>query len=102
MSQFIAIIKTFPYHSPRGLSVEVQMTSLEMIYPDGKDCGVPLYVSGYEEAAELLRLAGASAEELEAKRPSFDGGQEVRIALSADSVLLKAMGFNPRQMGLES
>jgi len=96
MSQFIAIIKTFPYHSPRGVSVDIQMTSLEMIYPDGRDCGVPLYVTGYDEAAELLRLAGASAEELDAKRPSFEGGQEVRIALSADSGLVKAMGFNPR------
>lgn len=95
MSQFIAVIRTFKYHSPRGLATEVQMTSLEILHVDGRDCGVPLYVSGYDEASQLLKLAGASARELDEKRQEFDRSHEVRICLSADSGTLQAIGFNP-------
>ena len=58
----------------------MQKPSLELIYPDAKDCAVSLYVSGYEEAPQRLRIAGVSAKELDENRPSFDRGQEVRFS----------------------
>ena len=93
MKQFVAVIKTL---TARGITAEVQMTSLEMFDPNGKDCGAPLYLKGYEEASELLRVAGVSAEELDERRPNFDNGQEVRFAVSADSYIVDAMGFKTR------
>jgi len=96
MNQFVAVIKTFKYRSPRGIDTEIRMTSLEMVDPNGKDCGVPLYLNGYDEASELLRIAGVSAKDLAAHRPSFESGEEVRFAVSADSYIVEAMGFKPR------
>jgi len=72
------------------------MTSLEMFDPAGRDCGVPLYLNGYDEASELLRIAGVSSKDPDANRPSFDSGQEVRFAVSADSYIVEAMGFKAR------
>jgi hypothetical protein len=92
MNQFVAVIKTVPYKR-RG--VQLKLTSLDLFHSDGRECGVPRYVGGYEEAAELLSLAGVSSIELAEKRRDFDEGQEVRIALSADDETVKVMGFNP-------
>lgn len=96
MTQFIAIIKTSKYCPPAGAEQELRMTSLEIVYADGRDCGVPLYVNGYEEAAGLLHGAGVSFRELNEKRPNFEKGDEVRIKLSAEDDTVEAMGFDPR------
>jgi len=94
MSQFVAVIRTVPY--TRELAAGAQLTFLELFYSDGRDCGVPQYVSGYEEAAQLLSLAGVSTKELCEKRKYFARGEQVTIALSADDEIVKAMGFDPR------
>jgi len=93
MNQFVAVIKTL---TARSLTAEVQMTSLEVFDPNGKDCGAPLYLNGYDEACNLLRVAGVSAQELAENRLNFESGQEVRFALSADSYIVDAIGFKPR------
>jgi len=94
MSQFVAVIRTTP--DTRGVAAEAQFIFLDLFYPNGKPCGVPQYVGGYEEAAQRLSLAGVSTKELSEKRKYFAKGQEVRFAVSADDEIVEAMGFNPR------
>ena len=96
MTQFIAIIKTLKFRPPGGPVQELSMTSLEVVYADGRNCGVPLYVNGYEGAAGLLHEAGVSFRELSEKRPNFEKGDEVRIKLFAEDDTVEAMGFDPR------
>jgi hypothetical protein len=69
------------------------LTSVDLIYPDGRDCGVPMFVEGYEEASRLLMKFGVKLDEHRAK---FESDAEVRIPLTADKTVVREMGFNPR------
>ena len=91
MNQFVAVIRAVPYTQVGA----TRLTFLDLFYSSGRACGVPQYVCGYEEAAQLLGLAGVSAKELSEKRKNFDSGQEVRFDVSADDAIVKAMGFDP-------
>src|SRR5215467_5249380 len=76
----------------------VCLTSVDLIYPDGRDCGVPLFVEGYEGAAELLVKFGVPFQKLEEHRAQFQRESEVRIPLIADEAAVRGMGFNPREL----
>lgn len=74
----------------------VRFTSVDLVYPDGRDCGVPLFVKGYDEASELLMKFGVTVQELEEHRRHFDKDAEVSIPLVADEAVVRGEGFNPR------
>jgi hypothetical protein len=93
MKQFVAVIRRVPY-TQEG-AAETRVTFLDLFYSNGRACGVPQYVGGYEEAAQRLRLAGVSTREIGEKRRNFARGQQVRFAVSANDETVKAMGFEP-------
>jgi hypothetical protein len=93
MKQFVAVIRRVPY-TQEGLA-ETRVTFLDLFNSNGRACGFPQYVGGYEEAAQRLRFAGVSASELSEKRRHFAKGQQVRFAVSANDETVKAMGFEP-------
>jgi len=75
----------------------VCFTSLGLLYPDGRDCGVPMFVEGYEGASELLRRFGVTSQKLEEHRRQFEKDSEVRIPLIAAEAVVREAGFNPRE-----
>jgi len=77
--------------------LRVCLTSVDMIYPDGRDCGVPQFVEGYEGASELLIKFGVPAQELKEHYAQFQKDSEVSIPLIADEAVVRDMGFNPRE-----
>ena len=76
----------------------VALTSFDLIYSDGRDCGVPMFVEDYEGASELLAKLGVTSQELEKHRAKFEKYSEVRIPLVADEGVVRDMGFNPREL----
>jgi hypothetical protein len=93
--RFIAVIKKVHKFVPEVSPTDHVLTSFELLGSNGHDCGVPLYVSGFEEASELLMRAGVTAQELREKFHLFDRGAEVRISLVADDEIIEEMGFEP-------
>src|SRR5262245_7794554 len=94
-ARFTAVIKKVHKLMPEVSPSEHVLTSFELVAANGRDCGVPLYVSGFEEASELLMKAGVTPQELREKFKLFDKGAEVRISLVADSDVIEDMGFSP-------
>lgn len=92
--ELIAVVRQV-IHTSNGS--RVSLTSVDMIYPDGRDCGVPLFVEGYEGASELLIQFGVTPRELEERRAQFQKDSEVSISLIADEAVVRNMGFNPRE-----
>jgi len=72
------------------------LTSVDLIYPDGRDCGVPMFVDGYEGASQLLMKFGVTNQKLIETAVRFEEDGEVRIQLVADESAVRDMGFNPR------
>lgn len=91
----IAVVRRVIHDS--GVSA-VPLTSVDLVYPDGRDCGVPLFVEGYEGTSELLTKLGVTSQELERHRAKFEQASEVRISLVADAAVVRDMGFNPREL----
>jgi hypothetical protein len=94
-ARFIAVIKKVHKFVPEVSPTEHVLTSFELLGANGHDCGVPLYVRGFEEASELLMKAGVTLQELREKVHLFDKGAEVRISLVADNEVIEEMGFEP-------
>ena len=93
--ELVAVIRRVTYYS--GQSV-VDLTAVDLVYPDGRDCGVPIFVEGYEGASEVLTQLGMALQKLEENRVLFEKDSEVRIPLVADEAEVKDMGFNPREL----
>jgi len=74
----------------------ISLTSVDLIYPDGRDCGVPVFVNGYEGASQLLMKFGASPRELEKTQAQFEKDGEIRVPLTVDEAVVRGRGFNPR------
>jgi len=92
--ELVAVVRRV-IHASGGSTV--CLTSVDIIYPDGRDCGVPLFVEGYEGASELLIKFGVPAQELEELRLRFQKDSEVSIPVTADETVVRDMGFNPRE-----
>ena len=60
--------------------------ALHLFSEDGKEYGGPRYLSSFEEAGNLLqREAGVSYEQLPGRKPRYDKGEAVRIALTLEN-----------------
>lgn len=94
--ELVAVVRRVFHESHRG-SV-VCLTSVDLIYPDGRDCGVPLFVEDYDGATKLQTKFGVTPQKLEAQRGRFERESEVCIELKADEAVVREMGFNPREL----
>src|SRR5215470_7654264 len=70
----------------------VSLTSVDLVYPDGRDCGVTIFVKGYVAASELLMRFGVPSHELEERREKFEKDSEVCFPLIADEAVVRNMG----------
>jgi hypothetical protein len=94
--ELVAVVRKVRY-APNGQRSAVEMASLDLVYPDGQDCGVPLFVGGYEEASQLLMRAGVPSEALIERQGPFERNAEVRIPMVVEEAVVRDMGFNPRE-----
>jgi hypothetical protein len=82
----------------RRASLCASHVSLSLLGADGKEYGLPRYLSGYDEVGNLLqREAGVTYEQLQDRRPVFDRGAPVhlRLTLENDEQIIN-LGFNPQ------
>ena len=92
--ELVVVVRQVAYESDGST---LALTSVDLIYPDGRDCGVPLLVENHEDASELLAKLGVTSQELEEFRAKFQRDAEFRIPLMVDETVVKGMGFDPRE-----
>ncbi len=69
-----------------------------MVNEDGKEYGLPRYLSEFRDVAVLLkREAGVTHEQLHERHASYERGEEVRICLVLENdEAIKKLGFEPK------
>jgi len=72
--------------------------SLSVVNEDGKEYGLPRYLSEFRDVAVLLkREAGVTHEQLHERHASYERGEEVRICLVLENnEAIKKLGFEPK------
>jgi hypothetical protein len=93
-----ALIKKETKIDPRRPSDKAFYASLSLLNAEGKEYGLPRYLSGFPEVGDLLkREAGATHEQLQDRLARYDRGEEVRISLSLkDEAAITNLGFDPK------
>ncbi len=72
--------------------------SLSVVNEDGKEYGLPRYLSEFRDVAVLLkREAGVTHEQLHERHASYERGEEVRICLVLENdEAIKKLRFEPK------
>ena len=70
--------------------------SLSILNEDGKEYGLPRYLSEFREVAVLLKRAGVTHEQLHERHAAYERGEEISFPLTLESdEAIKNLGFDP-------
>jgi hypothetical protein len=96
--QATAVVKKEPKINPRNPDDKAYYAVLRVLSEDGKNNGLPRYLSGFREVAVLLtREAGVTHEQLHERFAYYERGEEVSFCLTLESdEALKKLGVDPQ------
>ena len=95
--QATAVVKKETRVDPKNPDDKAYCAVLRVLSQDGKECGLPRYLSGFREVAVLLtREAGVTHEQLHERFAYYERGEEVSFCLTLESdEALKKLGVDP-------
>src|ERR1039458_6164045 len=93
-----ALIKKETKIDPRRPSDKAFYASLSLLNAEGKEYGLPRYLSGFPEVGDLLkREAGATHEQLQDRLARYDRDRRAHVSLSLDDeAVISKLGFDPK------
>jgi hypothetical protein len=93
-----ALIKKETKVDPKKPNDKAYYAVLSVLNQDGKEYGLPRYLSEFREVAVLLkREAGVTHEQLHEHFASYQRGEEVSISLTLESDdAIRKLGFDPK------
>jgi hypothetical protein len=93
-----ALIKKETKVDPKKPNDKAYYAVLSVLNEDGKEYGLPRYLSEFREVAVLLkREAGVTHEQLHEHFASYQRGEEVSISLTLESDdAIRKLGFDPK------
>jgi hypothetical protein len=92
-----AVVKKETKVDPRKPKDKSFYASLSLLNADGKEFGLPRYLSEFREVAILLKRAGVTHEQLHERHASYERGEEISFPLNLDSdEAIKNLGFDPK------
>jgi hypothetical protein len=93
-----ALIKKETKIDPRKPKDKAFYASLSLLNADGKQYGLPRYLSEFREVAVLLkREAGVTHEQLHERFAAYERGEEISFPLTLESDdAIKNLGFDPK------
>jgi hypothetical protein len=91
-----AVVKKETKVDPRKPNDKAHYASLSVLNEDGKEYGLPRYLSEFREVAGLLkREAGVTHEQLHERHAAYERGEEIRFPLTLESdEAIKNLGFD--------
>ncbi|HYK50649.1 MAG TPA: hypothetical protein VEU94_13050, partial [Terriglobales bacterium] len=93
-----AVVKKETKVDPEKPNDKAYYASLSVLNEDGKEYGLPRYLSEFREVAVLLkREAGVTHEQLHERFAAYERGEEISFPLTLESdEAIKNLGFNPK------
>jgi len=93
-----AVVKKEIKVDPEKPNDKAYYASLSILNEDGKECGLPRYLSEFREVAVLLRReAGVTHEQLHERFAAYERGEEVRFPLALENAeAIRNLGFDPK------
>jgi hypothetical protein len=92
-----AVVKKEIKVDPKRLNEKAYHASLSVLNEDGKEYGLPRYLSEFREVAVLLkREAGVTHEQLHERFAAYERGEEIRFPLTLSDEAIKNLGFDPK------
>jgi hypothetical protein len=93
-----AVVKKETKVDPKRPADKAYYASLSILDEDGKEYGVPRYLSEFREVAVLLRReAGVTHEQLHERFAAYERGEEISFPLTLESdEAIKNLGFDPK------
>ena len=93
-----ALIKKEIKIDPRKPKDKAFYASLSLLNADGKEYGLPRYLSEFREVAVLLkREAGVTHEQLHERFAAYERGEEISFPLTLEGdEAIKNLGFDPK------
>ncbi len=94
-----AVVKRETKVDPKKPNDKAYYASLSVLNEDGKEYGLPRYLSEFREVAVLLkREAGVTHEQLHERFAAYERGEEINFPLTLESdEAIKNLGLTPRQ-----
>jgi hypothetical protein len=93
-----AVVKRETKVDPKKPNDKAYCASLSLLNEDGKEYGLPRYLSEFREVAVLLkREAGVTHEQLHERFAAYERGEEISFPLTLESdEAIKNLGFDPK------
>ena len=93
-----AVVKKETKVDPKKPNDKAYYASLSVLNEDGKEYGLPRYLSEFREVAVLLRReAGVTHEQLHERFAAYERGEEISISLTLEgNEAIKNLGFDPK------
>jgi len=93
-----AVVKKEIKIDPKRPNEKTYHASLSVLNEDGKEYGLPRYLSEFREVAVLLkREAGVTHEQLHERFAAYERGEAISISLTLESdEAIKNLGFDPK------
>jgi hypothetical protein len=93
-----AVVKRETKVDPKKPNDKAYYASLSVLNEDGKEYGLPRYLSEFREVAVLLkREAGVTHEQLHERFAAYERGEEINFPLTLESdEAIKNLGFDPK------
>src|SRR5882672_2145897 len=93
-----AVVKKETKVDPKKPNEKAYYASLSILNEDGKEHGLPRYLSEFREVAVLLRReAGVTHEQLHERHAAYERGEEISFPLTlASDEAIKNLGFDPK------
>jgi hypothetical protein len=93
-----AVVKKETRVDPGKPNDKSYYASLSVLNEDGKQYGLPRYLSDFREVAVLLRReAGVTHEQLHERHAAYERGEEISFPLTLESEeAIKNLGFDPK------
>src|SRR6478736_1736553 len=93
-----AVVKKETKVDPKKPNEKAYYASLSLLNEDGKEYGLPRYLSEFREVAVLLRReAGVTHEQLHERHAAYERGEEISFSLTLenDEAIIN-LGFDPK------
>jgi hypothetical protein len=92
-----AVVKKETKADPKKPNENTHHASLSVLNEDGKEYGLPRYLSEFRDVAVLLKRAGVTHEQLHERHAAYERGEEISFPLTLESSeAIKNLGFDPK------